>query len=106
MSLANYIIFENGVQKWLFIGNPHKLDKVLVDPRTKQKKTVQVRRWSVTRENKSMVHKHLDVTSSKFDADLMALFELDVLSYKEVGITRYGEGWDTTYTIETRPLQG
>lgn len=106
MSEKSYVELENGVQKWLYLANPRNIEKVLIDPLDGQKKVIPVQRWDVLREDRRPVQKVYDVTSVKHQADLTALWKLGVLDTKEVGITRFGTGFQTKYSIETRPLQG
>jgi hypothetical protein len=103
--LANYIIFTDGVEKWLTLTNPRILTKSLVDPLDKQRKEVKTRRWTVTREDRNLVNKVLDVTSGKLDTQLMQLWSLGTMQDSDIGITMHGEGFDRQYTITTRTFQ-
>jgi hypothetical protein len=103
--IGGFVKLEPGVAKWLYITDPRKYDKVLLDPQDQRKKNVTARRWTVLREDGVPVNKVYDVTSVKHDADLMQLFNLGVTEQKEIGITMLGSGFTREYKIETRPVQ-
>ncbi len=105
VGIANFIQFEPGITKWLVLSEPRIIEKEITDPLDDRRKQIQVRRWSVTREDGSFVNKTLDVTSTKFDSTLMAHYNLGAMDSKEIGVTVTGSGFQKVHSVETRPFQ-
>jgi hypothetical protein len=105
VGIANFIQFEPGVTKWLVLSDPRTIEKEITDSLDDRRKQIQVRRWTVSREDGAFVNKTLDVTSIKFDSTLMTHYNLSAMDSKEIGITVTGTGFQKNYSVETRPFQ-
>lgn len=97
--LGNYIELKPGVAKKMKISGYIFSNVEIIDPDTKEQKTIRTLNCRVVREDDQEVNKTFSITSEKLAQALFPFLEKGHHLDKEVVITQSGRGYMKEYTV-------